>query len=242
MKTLIELAKTFRVVFSKKEVKIVDAISQGLIDSDLDYYQMRVKDNPEATTLVFTDEAKAHPDYKEKYFLLGRAERECKSLIGILDGIDDFASYYHAANLFKLMDAFVSATSDQTVFRPVLVRCRKIMGVLKPSKKAQERADARKKAIEDYKEFVLRSPAFLEAKDALIDDQMNWKGKGLDSLVLWLVCKVTVPMTGDDYSWKEVDGIFVFKGKPVTARMLSNCAYRMGLKDIIDRPVPPSIN
>lgn len=243
LKTLIELAKTFRVVLSKKEVKIVDAISKGLIDSDLDYYQMRVKENPEDTILVGSDEAKAHPKYKERYLLLGRAERECKSLIGILDGVDDFASYHLASDLFKLMAAFVSATSDQAVFRPALVRCRKIMGVLKPSKKAQERADAKKKAIDDYKTYVLQSPAFIKAKkDGDIDEQMNWNGKRLDSLVLWLVCHVTVPMIGDDYSWKEVDGIFVFKGKPVTARMLSNCAYRMGLKDTIERPVSPSIN
>lgn len=199
---------------------------------------------PDDETIILPDGSMILPKGIVKMRLSNAIQRTVK----LMDGCKDYSSYHLSSTLYKTMDDFVSATSDlpedlMKIFVPVQARCREIMNVLKPSRKAMTRADEKKRAVEDFRRSLLASQAFADAKEAkMIDDQMNWKGKGLDSLVLWLVCHVTIPMIGDDYSWKEVDGIFVFKGKPVTARMLTNCAYRIGLKDTIDRPVSPSIN
>ena len=93
-------ADTLRVVFSKKTVEDKEmAIRTGGVITTRD---------------VFTDEAKAHPDFKRRYFLL--PNREINALVALINGCDDWTSEKHKASaLYKKMRAFISASSGMPI-------------------------------------------------------------------------------------------------------------------------------
>jgi hypothetical protein len=160
-----------------------------------------------------------------------------------MDGCDDFSSYRLAPTLYQKMDKFVSVTSDlqedlNKLFSPLQDRCLEIMALLKPSKKAETRADNKKKATDRFVKELMGSEAFANAKkDGWIDDQLNWT-QSLDLLAAWLYKYLLIPVTNDEFNeeaqWFVADHVFTNNGKDVTKDMLAQAFWRAKNKDLIN--------
>lgn len=118
--TLTKGADTLREVFSKKTVEDKEmAIRTGGVKTTRD---------------VFTDEAKAHPDFKRKYFLL--PNREINALVALINGCKDWTSEKHKASaLYQKMRAFISASSGMpigvsTIYNKLRSKCLELMDLI----------------------------------------------------------------------------------------------------------------
>lgn len=193
---------------------------------------------------VFPDETIILPDGSmilPKGVIKMRLSNAIQRTEKLMDGCKDYSSYHLASTLYKTMDDFVSATSNlpedlMKMFVPVQDRCREIMDVLKPSRKAMTRADEKRKAVEDFKRSLLASQAFADAKEAgKIDDQLDWK-KGIQELTDWLykndLISIKITLSAETVLWGVADGVFTHAGKVVTKKMLISGYRRVTVNEI----------
>lgn len=188
-------------------------------------------------TIILPDGSMILPKGLIKMTLSNNIERTMK----LMDECEDYSSYHLAFTLYKTMEKFVSSTSDlpaewSGLFRPLRERCSKIMEIIKPSKKAQSRADANKKGKEDFKKKLLNSQAFIDAKPKKIDDQLDWKMRRLEDLAGWLYDSDLIPIVIDSSGeevpqWRYADCVFTHKGKVVTKDKLISAWRRSRNKD-----------
>ena len=161
--------------------------------------------------------------------------------VKLMDGYDGYSSYRLAPTLYQKMDKFVSETSDLPedlvrLFAPLHARCREVMALLKPSQKAETRADVKRKEIEKFVKRLKESEAFAKAKkDGWIDDQLVWT-QGLNLLAGWLydnrIIEVIWTEKIERPQWQFADGVFTHKGKKVTRTALKYAYNRYNKKQI----------
>lgn len=193
---------------------------------------------------VFPDETIILPDGSmilPKGVIKMRLSNAIQRTEKLMDGCKDYSSYHLASILYKTMDDFVSETSNlpedlMKMFVPVQDRCREIMDVLKPSRKAMTRADEKRKAVEDFKRSLLASQAFADAKEARkIDDQLDWK-RDIQELPKWLYDNLLIPvkntLSAETVLWGVADGVFTHAGKVITKSKLISGYSRVTVKDV----------
>ena len=175
------------------------------------------------TRTVATDKAKAHPDFKRKYFLL--PDNEINSLVGIINGCNDWTSdKFKATVLFQKMRSFISATSDMPkgvsgMYKMARSKCLELMDLI-----PGVYPDIYPPKVRE----LMSSSAYQQAvEDGDITPPFTWNGThiGLATFI-----NNTVDLRGpklDQVSgknprrdWTSFDGVFRIDGIPVTSKQL----------------------
>ena len=202
-------ADTLRVVFSKETVedKELAIITGGVL----------------TTRDVPTDKAKAHPDFKRKYYLL--PDRKINALVALINGCNDWTSdKYKASALYQKMRAFLSATSNMPkgvsgIYKVARSKCLELMylipGIypdLYPPKVRELLAD------KYYQQAV---------DDGRISPPFTWHGK-ISDLRTFIDNTIELRKPAIDQvegkeghrQWRIFECIFNINGEPVTAKQL----------------------
>ena len=218
-------ADLLRIVFDKVEVPIDDPGDR------------RISDGITKKT-VASDQAKQHPQFKSRYFLLQRANQDVVRAVKIMnDCIDGWVESNQARTdqghpvtaddraLYEAMAGFMSATKKAIKgvgrqYIPLRTRCRSWMD------------QATTWFPELYPELIrriLKDVSYIEAvKDGRITSRFTWNGK-IKELAVWIDdnCFVSDPLafqvTGHQNEWSLLDCVFMKKdGTPITAEQLSD--------------------
>ena len=209
-------ADTLRVVFSKKTVedKELAILTGGVL----------------TTRDVATDDAKAHPAFKDRYFLL--PDREVRDLVSLINWCKDWTSEKHKASaLYQKMRAFISASSGMP---------KGVSGIYKIARsKCLELIDLISGIYPElYPPFVRDLLAHqdyeIAKKKGWITPPFTWNDSQKE-LAFWLdgtrLLTSPVYMTVNkrtDHNWVLADCVFRIDGEPVTAKQLSNAYKKKG--------------
>ena len=237
--SLTDGADTLRVVFSRKEIKVADrmvlsikdekemevrvadALSQGITTPHLQYYQRMLEENPDATTLVSSDKAKAHPDFKIRYSLL--PDHDIKALVRIINECTDWTSdKFKASVVYQKMRSFISATSNMPkgisgIYKDVRSRCLELMDLIPGVFRDLYPPQIRELLADQYYQQAV--------DDGLISPPFTWNLTIID-LAFWIDSNVFQKkpaygqVIGGKRNWMLFDCLFRIDGEPVTAKQL----------------------
>lgn len=239
--SLTDGANTLRVVFSREkikvadrmvlsikdekemEVRVADALSQGITAPHLQYYQRMLEENPDATTLVSSDKAKAHPDFKIRYSLL--PDQDIIALVRIINECTDWTSdKFKASVVYQKMQSFISATSDMPkgisgMYKIARSKCLELMDLI-----PGVYPDLYPPIIRD----LLTDPYYQQAVDhGDIIPPFTWT-HSIKELAVWIDNTIDLRKPAIDQvegkegrrNWMLVDCVFRIAGEPVTAKQL----------------------
>lgn len=172
-----------------------------------------------------TDEVRSHPQFKARWALLTRAEKEVEDLVGLINGCEDWTSdKFQASEIYRMMRGFVSATSGMPVgisylFKKVRSLFEKPMAII-PGRFP----DLYPPIIRD----LLADPYYQQAVDhGDITPPFTWT-HSLKELAVWIDNTIDLRKPAIDQvegkegrrNWMLVDGVFRIAGEPVTAKQL----------------------
>lgn len=171
-----------------------------------------------------TDDVRSNPQFKARWALLTRAEKEVEDLVGLINGCEDWTSdKFQASEIYRMMRGFVSATSRMPVgisypFKKVRSLCEKPMAII-PGKYP----DLYPPKVRE----LMDSPYYKDKIGKEITPPFTWNGTliGLATFI-----NIAVDLRGPKIyqvdgknprrDWTPFDGVFRIDGTPVTSKQL----------------------
>lgn len=200
-------ADTLRVVFKTHKVDDPD---------------MAIRTGGEITTReVATDQAKAHPDFSRKMFLL--PDQEIKALVRIINECTDWTSdKFKASVVYQKMRSFISATSGMPkrisgMYKDVRSKCLELMDLIPGVFRDLYPPQIRELLADQYYQQAV--------DDGLISPPFTWNLTIID-LAFWIDSNVFQKkpaygqVIGGKRNWMLFDCLFRIDGEPVTAKQL----------------------